>query len=171
MGLFQQRPSQGWGSIAQIMNPSYSASRFFGALRRVAGWERMPVTVAAQRVQRSAFPNAYAKWVPRANQLASQIGFANGGRVPGRGGRDDKLALVQGGERVLTREQNAWLESALRSAATSSAVLHAQKGRDLAGVGRPSVTGRGQLFGDVHIHETVDGDAMMDRAAFLAGNP
>lgn len=53
------------------MNPAYSATMFFSALRGVRGWESLPVTVAAQRVQRSAFPNAYAKWVGLANSLAS----------------------------------------------------------------------------------------------------
>lgn len=110
VGLFQQRTSQGWGSIAQIMNPGYSASKFFQALRGVRGWERMPITVAAQRVQRSAFPNAYAKWVGLANSLASQVGFHNGGVIPGTGMRDDKMIAAQSGERVLTRTQNREFE-------------------------------------------------------------
>ena len=62
LGLFQQRPSMGWGSEAQVTDPVYSATAFYLALRRVSGWESMEVTVAAQRVQRSAFPDAYAKW-------------------------------------------------------------------------------------------------------------
>jgi hypothetical protein len=59
VGLFQQRPS--WGSAAELMDPAAAAAKFFYALVRVDGWQDMPVTVAAQRVQRSAYPDAYAK--------------------------------------------------------------------------------------------------------------
>src|SRR5215475_8709361 len=50
LGLFQQRPSQGWGTPTQIMNPAYAAGRFYAALMRVRGWQSMPLTVAAQDV-------------------------------------------------------------------------------------------------------------------------
>jgi hypothetical protein len=72
-GLFQQRPSMGWGSVEQVTDPVYSATAFYLALQRVPGWESMEVTVAAQRVQRSAFPNAYAKWEADATALVLQI--------------------------------------------------------------------------------------------------
>ena len=52
LGLFQQRPSMGWGTAAQINDPVYAATAFYLALKRVPGWESMAVTVAAQRVQR-----------------------------------------------------------------------------------------------------------------------
>jgi hypothetical protein len=70
VGLFQQRPSQGWGTPAQLMTPSYAASAFFRELAKVDGWEAMSVTVAAQQVQRSAAPDAYASWEPEARVLA-----------------------------------------------------------------------------------------------------
>jgi hypothetical protein len=73
LGLFQQRPSMGWGSAAQVTDPVYSATAFYLALQRVRGWESMAVTVAAQRVQRSAYPNAYAKWETDATALSEQI--------------------------------------------------------------------------------------------------
>jgi hypothetical protein len=73
VGLFQQRPSTGWGTVAQIMDPSYSATKFYDALQRVSGWENLAVTVAAQRVQRSAFPEAYAKHEPRARQIVDAL--------------------------------------------------------------------------------------------------
>jgi len=60
LGLFQQRPSQGWGSVEQIADPYYSTETFYAALLRVNGWEGMAVTDAAQAVQRSGFPFAYA---------------------------------------------------------------------------------------------------------------
>ena len=73
LGLFQQRPSMGWGSVDQVMDPVYSTTAFYLALKRVPGWESMAVTVAAQRVQRSAYPNAYAKWQADATALSQQI--------------------------------------------------------------------------------------------------
>lgn len=73
-GIFQQRPSQGWGSVEQVMDPVYASQRFYTALRKVPGWESLPVTVAAQRVQRSAFPTAYVDDEATARQLLSQLG-------------------------------------------------------------------------------------------------
>ncbi|HEX5496516.1 MAG TPA: hypothetical protein VFX70_18290 [Mycobacteriales bacterium] len=73
LGLFQQRPSAGWGTPQQIMDPHYAAGRFFQALARVPGWENLPVTVAAQIVQQSAFPDAYAKWQALADGLAQAV--------------------------------------------------------------------------------------------------
>ena len=60
LGLFQQRPSQGWGNPAQILDPHYAAMEFFRTLARVDQWQTMPVTDAVQLVQRSATPTAYA---------------------------------------------------------------------------------------------------------------
>ncbi|MDN5751427.1 MAG: C40 family peptidase [Pseudonocardia sp.] len=74
LGLFQQRPSQGWGSPAQVTDPVYSTSIFIERLLEVPGWETMPITVAAQTVQRSAFPEAYAKWEGLAADLVSTLG-------------------------------------------------------------------------------------------------
>ncbi|MCX4387308.1 C40 family peptidase [Micromonospora peucetia] len=62
VGLFQQRPSQGWGTPAQLRDPRYAAGKFYTALLVVDGWQAMALTDAAQAVQRSAFPGAYAKW-------------------------------------------------------------------------------------------------------------
>lgn len=70
LGLFQQRSSQGWGSPAQILNPRYAATAFYTHLAHVSGWQTMPVTEAAQSVQRSAAPAAYADWEPEARALA-----------------------------------------------------------------------------------------------------
>ncbi|HSU03232.1 MAG TPA: hypothetical protein VLK03_11830, partial [Nocardioides sp.] len=53
VGLFQQRPSQGWGSVEQLMDPVYSTNAFFDALEKVDGYREMDITVAAQEVQRS----------------------------------------------------------------------------------------------------------------------
>ncbi|MFH9010262.1 heavy metal transporter [Streptomyces sp. NPDC017943] len=73
LGLFQQRPSQGWGTPREIMDPTYSAGEFYDHLVKVPGYTRLPLTVAAQRVQRSGFPQAYAKHEPDASLLAAAL--------------------------------------------------------------------------------------------------
>ena len=73
VGLFQQRPSQGWGTPQQLHTPTYAATAFYRALRRVPGWQHMAVTDAAQAVQHSAFPDAYARWEPDATHLVATI--------------------------------------------------------------------------------------------------
>ncbi len=73
VGMFQQRPSQGWGTQLQILDPHYSAMRFYRKLLTVPDWQGMQLTQAAQAVQRSAFPGAYAKWEPVATHLVLQV--------------------------------------------------------------------------------------------------
>ncbi|MFG2360203.1 heavy metal transporter [Streptomyces mirabilis] len=73
LGLFQQRPSQGWGTTKQIMDPTYAAGMFYEHLAKVPGYTRLPLTVAAQRVQRSGYPQAYAKHEPDATLLAAAL--------------------------------------------------------------------------------------------------
>jgi cell wall-associated NlpC family hydrolase len=73
LGLFQQRPSQGWGSPAEVTDPVYATRIFIERLLQVGDWEDLPVTVAAQTVQRSAFPDAYAKWEGLAAELVQQL--------------------------------------------------------------------------------------------------
>lgn len=74
IGWLQQRPSQGWGTVAQIMDPAYGAQKFYDALVRVPGWQTLPLTVAAQRVQVSAYPDAYANWEQPARNLLALLG-------------------------------------------------------------------------------------------------
>ena len=77
LGLFQQRPSQGWGTRAQILDPVYATNAFFDALQKVQGYESLEITVAAQRVQRSAYPDAYADHEADGRALASALtGFS-----------------------------------------------------------------------------------------------
>ncbi|MET7294347.1 heavy metal transporter [Streptomyces griseoloalbus] len=73
LGLFQQRPSQGWGTPKEIMDPTYAAEKFYEHLEEVPGYTRLPLTVAAQKVQRSGFPQAYAKHEPDATLLAAAL--------------------------------------------------------------------------------------------------
>jgi biotin carboxyl carrier protein len=73
LGLFQQRPSQGWGTPEQIMDPVYSSKKFYSKLLQVPNWLGLPLTVAAQWVQGSAYPNAYAKHEPMASTIVNQL--------------------------------------------------------------------------------------------------
>ncbi|CCH18261.1 hypothetical protein [Micromonospora lupini] len=72
-GLFQQRPSSGWGTPEQITDPEYAATAFFSALKNVGGWQDLPLTAAAQTVQVSAFPYAYAQWEEQAADVVQQL--------------------------------------------------------------------------------------------------
>nr|WP_211658771.1 hypothetical protein [Phytoactinopolyspora halophila] len=73
IGLFQQRPSQGWGTPEEIQDPVYSAGAFYDALVQVDGYRNMEITAAAQEVQRSGFPDAYAQHEDNARALASAL--------------------------------------------------------------------------------------------------
>jgi murein DD-endopeptidase MepM/ murein hydrolase activator NlpD len=79
LGLFQQRPSSGWGTPNQITDPVYASTKFYQKLKTVAGWETIPLTDAAQAVQVSAYPDAYAKHEPAATQIVNLLahGAAN----------------------------------------------------------------------------------------------
>ena len=81
-GLFQQRPSTGWGSRAEVTNPVLAARAFFGkaqhtgnpGLLDIPGWQNMPLTQAAQAVQRSGYPDAYAQWEDVAGDITDLLG-------------------------------------------------------------------------------------------------
>ncbi|MFJ9314210.1 peptidoglycan DD-metalloendopeptidase family protein [Pimelobacter simplex] len=81
-GLFQQRPSTGWGSRAEVTNPVLAARAFFGeaqhtgnpGLLDIPGWQNMPLTQAAQAVQRSGYPDAYAQWEGVAGDITDLLG-------------------------------------------------------------------------------------------------
>jgi hypothetical protein len=71
IGIFQQRPSQGWGPASKLINPVYASTKFFQALASVRGYRRLPVYQAAQAVQRSADGYAYAQYQPMAAKLTA----------------------------------------------------------------------------------------------------
>ncbi|SCL70019.1 hypothetical protein [Micromonospora chersina] len=102
LGLFQQRPSQGWGTPEEIRDPRYAAKKFYAALKKVKGWEKLRVTEAAQRVQRSAYPEAYEKWADESQVLTrALLGDATGavactvGPTPTMRGPAAATALLQ----------------------------------------------------------------------------
>jgi hypothetical protein len=73
VGLFQQRPSMGWGTAEQIQDPGYATDKFYAALARIPGYTSMSITEAAQRVQISARGDAYAQHEARSRSLASAL--------------------------------------------------------------------------------------------------
>ncbi|MFJ6709081.1 MULTISPECIES: C40 family peptidase [unclassified Streptomyces] len=88
LGLFQQRPSQGWGSAEQIRDPTHASEQFYKHLLKVSGWQQMTVTQAAQAVQKSGLPDAYAQW----EKLATALQAAIARTFPGTGGTDGQDA-------------------------------------------------------------------------------
>lgn len=97
LGLFQQRPSQGWGTPKEILDPTYAAGEFYTHLVKVDDYEKMPLTEAAQRVQRSGFPEAYAKHEPDARLLAAALTGTSAAALTCDGRQDSTQAGAQDG--------------------------------------------------------------------------
>ncbi|RCG14955.1 NlpC/P60 family protein [Streptomyces reniochalinae] len=102
LGLFQQRPSQGWGTAQQVRDPVHAATSFYTHLKKVSGWQSMTVAQAAQAVQASGFPDAYAKWESLATALQKALAKSlKGGGGSGKDtdkGNGDKADAPAGGE-------------------------------------------------------------------------
>jgi hypothetical protein len=73
LGLFQQRPSQGWGTPEQVQDPVYAAGKFYDHLVQIPNWQTDPLTVVSQAVQRSGAPGAYAKHEGMATELTAAL--------------------------------------------------------------------------------------------------
>ena len=133
VGLFQQRPSQGWGTVAELTNPPISAGKFFDALVKVKDWQSLPLADAAQAVQRSAYPDAYRDWEPRATALAGALTGETAGRLSCR--------LVHPGVRTAaTRVMAPGASTAFTAAPTvagAAALVTAQLADDLGLVAQP----------------------------------
>jgi hypothetical protein len=77
LGLFQQRPSQGWGTPEQVQDPVYAAGQFYDRLVRVPAWESGRLTEVAQAVQRSGYPELYQRWQEFAQSLTVALRSAD----------------------------------------------------------------------------------------------
>ena len=115
LGLFQQRPSEGWGTAAQIMDTTYSTTAFYNALMKVSNWQNLPLTVAAQDVQHSAYPDAYAAHADEAGVLAAVFtGTAGDGLTCTLDGptfspqATDSSGLTTQGEAVVADAEKQW---------------------------------------------------------------
>ncbi|WP_091040705.1 hypothetical protein [Glycomyces harbinensis] len=93
LGLFQQRPSMGWGTEEELMDPVYSSFKFYEKLRRTDGWQDMTLAEAAQAVQISAYPDLYVKWEDEATAIAAAFaGGAESGLMCVSGAADEVAA-------------------------------------------------------------------------------
>lgn len=122
IGLFQQRPSQGWGGdgtpeqqVQNLLNPEYAAAAFYDALLTVNGWEQLPLGAAAQTVQRSAFPDAYDDKVGDATALLDALSTASLDDLPGTGTLGCGLAAYDG-----TVSTDGWAQPVIGSTYTSA---------------------------------------------------
>ncbi|MEV6346605.1 hypothetical protein [Actinoplanes sp. NPDC051851] len=158
VGLFQQRPSQGWGSADEIQDPRYAANKFYNALKKVDGWEDMRVTDAAQEVQRSAYPNAYEKWADESRVLTrALLGKATGAvactvsGTPVLRGAAAAAALLEGlkadwGRKLTTDSRSGGLTVAVTSTSVGWRYAHWL-------VSHASATGLERVrFGDMEWH-------------------
>ena len=124
LGLFQQRPSEGWGTASQIMDTTYSSTAFYHALTQVANWQSLPLTVAAQDVQHSAYPDAYANHEQEAGVLTSVFtGTAGDGLTCTLDGptfspqATDSSGLTTQGEAVVADAEKQWGTATVQDAA------------------------------------------------------
>jgi len=156
LGLFQQRPSQGWGQPAQIMDPVYASGKFYDALVQVPDWQTLSVTQAAQAVQYSAYPDAYAKWADEATILAGDLG----------GGQDPQGSCRAGAQPVTAEAPvRSPLDGADAATTALSDVLGAL-GAELGGVKVISVSNDGKT---ANVAPTVDGLSSAEAARAAAG--
>jgi murein DD-endopeptidase MepM/ murein hydrolase activator NlpD len=124
LGLFQQRPSSGWGTPAQVRDPVYAATKFYRKLLKLKDWERLPLTVAAQRIQISAYPDAYAKHEAVATQIVNLL--ADGAARAGGGATE--LRCADGAEIAASGWTNPWSrKSAGRGGVVGSGFRTAQR--------------------------------------------
>ncbi|WP_232109785.1 hypothetical protein [Streptomyces buecherae] len=160
LGLFQQRPSQGWGTTRQILDPVYASGKFFDDLVKVPGYSRLPLTVAAQRVQFSGFPQAYAKHEAKARLLTASLTghLAASFRCP---------ALPDDGEPGDPRRLRALVAREFGPVVGGPSGDEARRGgnaaTELGGIGEPD-TGAAR-------EETADGGASPTPAEGAAGPP
>jgi len=127
VGVFQQRPSEGWGKRSQLENPVYATTRFFSALVKVPGYRQMPVYQAAQAVQHSADGSAYQQY----QQLAARMTAAFTGQAPhavwcSYSAKISGTALVTAASVELTQ---TFGPHAIRATADPGLIVHAGRAR------------------------------------------
>lgn len=162
LGLFQQRPSQNWGTPTQLQNPAYAAGAFYKALRRVARWETLPLTVAAQRVQRSAFPDRYAAFENDAETVVAKVtGTASISDLSGASLADCGTGPAVVSTGGWTQPVHANIVSGFRTAdrphhqgvdlgAKRNTVIRAASGGEVVWAGCDNDTGNCDIDGSVH---------------------
>jgi hypothetical protein len=133
IGLFQQRPSKGWGTVEQIMDPWYSTREFYRNMERVKNWRTGDINDVAQAVQRSGYPDAYRQHEANARTLASALtgetpaSFTCVVNTPKAGDPDAMAAFLSktlGDETISTKVSDATLTVTTKNAKNAWAVAH-----------------------------------------------
>jgi hypothetical protein len=144
VGLFQQRPSQGWGSRKQLLDPYYATDKFYDALVKIDDWETADITTVAQRIQNSSYPDAYRDHEADARVLASALtGHSTAGfTCLERAGRSGKpSALVSSIEKTFGAVSDKTKDKVVGISARSGALAWAYAGHALANADRYGVVG------------------------------
>ena len=150
LGLFQQRPSQGWGTATQIMDPVYASTKFYQALLGVSGWQSMTLTQAAQAVQKSGAPDAYAQYQSDATVIAAVFTGTAGAGLGCTLDSPTFAAQAKAGSALLTTRAQAVLDA-----------MRTQFGA--ANVGKVSGIGSDGLSFDVAAPTSLSGAQATDR--------
>jgi hypothetical protein len=157
VGLFQQRPSQGWGTPEQILDPVYAAGKFYDALLLVDQWAELPLTEAAQAVQQSAYPDAYAKWEPQATTLVRSLS----------GAQPLALSCQAGGQRPTALAPDRPTPAGTENATPQLTAALAAAEAELGGITVLDVTDEGRTATvDVTVTELAPGEAGRSLAAW-----
>ena len=144
VGLFQQRPSQGWGSRKQLLDPYYATDKFYDALVKIEDWETADITTVAQRIQNSSYPDAYRDHEADARVLASALtGHSTAGfTCLERAGKSGKPpALVSSIEKTFGTVSDKTKDKVVGIDARSGALAWAYAGHALANADRYGVVG------------------------------
>jgi murein DD-endopeptidase MepM/ murein hydrolase activator NlpD len=129
LGLFQQRPSQGWGTPEQISDPVYASTVFYERLLQVGRWQELPLTQAAQQVQRSAFPDAYARHEPQATRIVAAYSGVDCGHISAAGWTRPVPGQITSGFRTAARPTHYGIDftdgrgTVIRAAAAGTIIL------------------------------------------------
>ena len=144
VGLFQQRPSQGWGSRKQLLDPYYATDKFYDALVKIEDWETADITTVAQRIQNSSYPDAYRDHEADARVLASALtGHSTAGfTCLERAGKSGKPpALVSSIEKTFGTVSDKTEDKVVGIDARSGVLAWAYAGHALANADRYGVVG------------------------------
>ena len=152
-GLFQQRPSQGWGTPAQVLDPTYATNAFLDALLKVPNWQTIPLTVAAQTVQVSAYPDAYAQWQALGEGL---VGLLWPQAAAGSGGAPTAVRVAA---------------TTNRPAAAATSVTTPAGFDDADPAGRQAVPGHRRVRRRLLLHHRADHGARAWRRTSSSGKP
>lgn len=143
-GLFQQRPSQGWGSVQQVTDPTYAAGKFFKALRGISNRGSMSMGAAAQAVQRSAYPERYAQHIADARSLWPRITTVAGSPQTDMNGQpyglpDPSTGLPQPGQQSIPEASAPGIKGMLSGPNLS--VINGLSGSSLGGPSQAAASG------------------------------